>query len=153
MRKRSLTAGFLTFWQIIVSLRLTFTIYHCTVAKQNCRLTKLRKSISNYIENTTSFFSFWEKKIYKKDFFFFKALFFSYKGQAFNTVAQIAYDLWSPSENKNPIKSEISWLRTGCLKTIFHHKTKVPRKLLSFEATKGCSIDCRESRVILCTLY
>ena len=149
MRKRSLTAGFLTFWQIIVSLRLTFTIYHCTVAKQNCRLKKLRKSISNYIENTSVFFP---RKKYTKKIFFFKALFFSYKGQAFNTVAQIAYDLWSPSENKNPIKSEISWLRTGCLKTIYHHQTKVPRKLLSLKASKGC-INCIVSRVILYTLY
>ena len=78
LRKRSLTAGFLTFWQIIVSLRLTFTIYHCTVAKQNCRLKKLRKSISNYIENTTSFFSFWEKNIQKR-FFFSKPYFFPTK--------------------------------------------------------------------------
>ena len=140
-RKKSLTVGFLTFWHIIVSSRLTFIIYHCTVAKRNCRLTKMRKSISNCIENTVHsqenvalnikavleikhvcIFSFWkglsnfwvlyQKK--KRIMIFFSALFFSFKGQGYNTVAQIAYDLWSPSENKNPIKSEILRLRTGC---------------------------------------
>ena len=121
---------------------------HCCKAKLQTE--EIEKKYFKLHRKYFCFFS--QEKNIQKRFFFFKALFFSYKGQAFNTVAQIAYDLWSPSENKNPIKSEISWLRTGCLKTIYHHQTKVPRKLLSLKASKGC-INCIVSRVILYTLY